>query len=530
MRALLAFMWAHPGKQLLFQGQEFGQEREWSESRSLDWHLLEEPLHAGHQGAWSATSTGPTRACPRCGRMDVTPDGFSWIDANDASGNVLSFLRNGVGRRRQAGGDGLRRELLRHAEAGLPGRAAVRRPLAGGAQHRRAGLRRLRGGQPRRGRGRAADVARPAGVGGAAAAAVRGAVAGAGAGRRRGPRSAAAAAAQADAVDGDRPGRRRPAAAEPVASRRPGPVVGSDSRAGDRRSSTDRRRRRRVGADAGRRRPRRRSVASTAGRRSSRQPAATVRRSGRPTSTDRGADDSSASPVAEQDRAVERPPEVGDQPLGRPVRVPGHRDHGDGQRHRGRRAAAERDQHQDPGPEQHQVVVPGDRGAQQARPRAPRTARCRPGRCGPGGARTRPACRPAPRPRAPCRAPPAARSGRRGPGSEALSTVSGTGSENAIFSHSIPLDGPATSTPSSVAAGGRGQPGPQRQPAPLHGREQQQRAERRLERHRDPVQHRGQHRPAAPLGDPARPPARPAAPGRSGRAPGCRAAATRPAR
>ena len=47
LRALLAYMWAHPGKQLLFQGGEFGQEREWSEQRSLDWHLLDDPLHAG---------------------------------------------------------------------------------------------------------------------------------------------------------------------------------------------------------------------------------------------------------------------------------------------------------------------------------------------------------------------------------------------------------------------------------------------------------------------------------------------------
>ena len=96
IRALLAFMWAHPGKQLLFQGQEFGQEREWSESRSLDWHLLEEPLHAGIK-AMVGDLNRAYKNLPALWTMDVTPDGFSWIDANDASGNVLSFLRNGVG-------------------------------------------------------------------------------------------------------------------------------------------------------------------------------------------------------------------------------------------------------------------------------------------------------------------------------------------------------------------------------------------------------------------------------------------------
>jgi len=95
IRALLAFMWAHPGKQLLFQGQEFGQEREWSESRSLDWHLLEEPLHAGIK-AMVGDLNRAYKSLPALWTMDVTPDGFSWIDANDASGNVLSFLRNGV--------------------------------------------------------------------------------------------------------------------------------------------------------------------------------------------------------------------------------------------------------------------------------------------------------------------------------------------------------------------------------------------------------------------------------------------------
>ncbi|MDN5917655.1 MAG: alpha amylase C-terminal domain-containing protein, partial [Pseudonocardia sp.] len=95
VRALLAYMWAHPGKQLLFMGSEFGQPREWSEQRSLDWHLLDDPLHGGvtslvgdlnrvyrgHSALWS---------------KDTTPDGFAWIDANDAAGNVLSFLRHGT--------------------------------------------------------------------------------------------------------------------------------------------------------------------------------------------------------------------------------------------------------------------------------------------------------------------------------------------------------------------------------------------------------------------------------------------------
>jgi 1,4-alpha-glucan branching enzyme len=95
VRALLAFMWAHPGKQLLFQGGEFGQEREWSESRSLDWHLLEDPLHGGIK-----TMVGDLNRAYRehsaLWTRDTTPEGFSWIDANDAAGNVLSFLRHGI--------------------------------------------------------------------------------------------------------------------------------------------------------------------------------------------------------------------------------------------------------------------------------------------------------------------------------------------------------------------------------------------------------------------------------------------------
>ncbi|EOD69803.1 1,4-alpha-glucan branching protein GlgB [Amycolatopsis vancoresmycina] len=95
LRSLLAFMWAHPGKQLLFMGGEFGQPGEWSESKSLDWHLMEEPLHLG---VWELLRSLNTiyRSSPALYSQDASPDGFAWIDANDSSGNVLSFLRIGA--------------------------------------------------------------------------------------------------------------------------------------------------------------------------------------------------------------------------------------------------------------------------------------------------------------------------------------------------------------------------------------------------------------------------------------------------
>jgi 1,4-alpha-glucan branching enzyme len=94
LRALLAYMWAHPGKQLLFMGSELGQEREWSESRSLDWGTLENPLHAGIQDLVGDLNR-TYRSQPALYTQDSSPDGFAWIDANDAGGNVFSFLRWG---------------------------------------------------------------------------------------------------------------------------------------------------------------------------------------------------------------------------------------------------------------------------------------------------------------------------------------------------------------------------------------------------------------------------------------------------
>ncbi len=92
LRAYLALMWAHPGKKLLFMGGEFAQESEWSESRGLDWWLLD---HADHQGVQACVRDLNTtyRETAALWERDLTPDGFEWIDANDASGNTLSFIR-----------------------------------------------------------------------------------------------------------------------------------------------------------------------------------------------------------------------------------------------------------------------------------------------------------------------------------------------------------------------------------------------------------------------------------------------------
>jgi 1,4-alpha-glucan branching enzyme len=92
LRALYGYMWAHPGKKLLFMGGEFGQWREWTETESLDWHLIEDPLHAGvqrlvqdlnrvygsHNSLWEA---------------DGDPEGFEWLDVDNALENVVAFIR-----------------------------------------------------------------------------------------------------------------------------------------------------------------------------------------------------------------------------------------------------------------------------------------------------------------------------------------------------------------------------------------------------------------------------------------------------
>ena len=96
LRSLLAYMWAHPGKQLLFMGSEFGQGSEWSADRGLDWWVLDDELHAGVQRLVRDIN-GIYRGNPALWQLDNSPDGFGWIDANDAAGNTLSFLRHSAG-------------------------------------------------------------------------------------------------------------------------------------------------------------------------------------------------------------------------------------------------------------------------------------------------------------------------------------------------------------------------------------------------------------------------------------------------
>jgi 1,4-alpha-glucan branching enzyme len=93
-RAYYGFMWGHPGKKLLFMGQEFGQSREWDFRSELDWHLLGHPLHAGLKCA-VAELNRLHRAVPALHARDCEAEGFRWIVADDADQSVLAWLRFG---------------------------------------------------------------------------------------------------------------------------------------------------------------------------------------------------------------------------------------------------------------------------------------------------------------------------------------------------------------------------------------------------------------------------------------------------
>jgi 1,4-alpha-glucan branching enzyme len=94
LRLLLGYMWAHVGKKLLFMGGEFGQRREWAHDESLEWHVLQYPLHSGVR-QWLRDVNHFYRNTPALHRKDFSYEGFEWIDCNDADSSTLSFLRKG---------------------------------------------------------------------------------------------------------------------------------------------------------------------------------------------------------------------------------------------------------------------------------------------------------------------------------------------------------------------------------------------------------------------------------------------------
>jgi 1,4-alpha-glucan branching enzyme len=94
LRAYLAFMWAHPGKKLLFMGCEFGQPIEWNHDAELQWQLLEQDSHRGIQGTVRALND-LVKSQPALYERDFSSDGFEWVVGDDRDQSVFAFLRHG---------------------------------------------------------------------------------------------------------------------------------------------------------------------------------------------------------------------------------------------------------------------------------------------------------------------------------------------------------------------------------------------------------------------------------------------------
>jgi len=92
LRAYYANMFAHPGKKLLFMGAELAQYDEWNHDRSLDWHLLDYPVHSGVQKLIRDLNV-VYRATPALYEVDFSADGFEWIDLNDQDNSMFSWIR-----------------------------------------------------------------------------------------------------------------------------------------------------------------------------------------------------------------------------------------------------------------------------------------------------------------------------------------------------------------------------------------------------------------------------------------------------
>jgi 1,4-alpha-glucan branching enzyme len=94
LRLLYGYMFGHPGKKLLFMGNEFGQWSEWNHDASLEWHLLKEPFHAGAK-QWVRDLNTLYRGQALLHEMDSDPAGFEWVDCTDFHRSIISFLRRG---------------------------------------------------------------------------------------------------------------------------------------------------------------------------------------------------------------------------------------------------------------------------------------------------------------------------------------------------------------------------------------------------------------------------------------------------
>jgi 1,4-alpha-glucan branching enzyme len=94
LRLLMGLMYAHPGKKLHFMGGEFGQWSEWNHEAGLDWHLLEHAPHAGMR-RWMQDVNRIYRRHGALWQRDFIPEGFQWVDCDDAQRSIVSFLRRG---------------------------------------------------------------------------------------------------------------------------------------------------------------------------------------------------------------------------------------------------------------------------------------------------------------------------------------------------------------------------------------------------------------------------------------------------
>ena len=156
LRLLFGYMYAQPGKKLLFMGCEFGQVREWAHDTSLEWHVLQYPVHRGVQ-SWMEQLNRFYRSEPAMHVLDNEPGGFEWVDCND---NATSTISLAAQERVAARHDSGRLQLHARAARRIPRRRSARRLLARVAQQRRPRIRRQRHGQSGRSPRRRASSSR----------------------------------------------------------------------------------------------------------------------------------------------------------------------------------------------------------------------------------------------------------------------------------------------------------------------------------------------------------------------------------